>query len=207
MWCNAQGRVAADFPPASRCYGGAVAVIRSAGPGDIPDIATLAGRIWRACYPGIIPEGQIEHMLARQYDHAVLATELGQGVTWLVAEERTSPVGFASGRAAPDDPAAAWIDKCYVDPDRHARGIGGALLDALCDTLVARGARSLRLRVNRANRPAIDFYRSRGFLVERDDRLPIGGGWVMDDHIMRRDAGVPRGAPERPRPAPRSARV
>jgi len=39
-------------------------------------ISELAGVIWRACYPGIITNEQIDYMLARMYSLDVLRDEI-----------------------------------------------------------------------------------------------------------------------------------
>jgi hypothetical protein len=73
------------------------ATIVPAGEADLPALAELAGVIWRACYPGIISDEQIEFMLARMYDQATLGEELrSQGVHFyrLLADGRFA--GFAS---------------------------------------------------------------------------------------------------------------
>jgi hypothetical protein len=43
---------------------------------DLPAIATLAGVIWRAHYPGIISSEQIEYMLAKMYSLGTLREEI-----------------------------------------------------------------------------------------------------------------------------------
>src|SRR5439155_13935203 len=51
-------------------------LISPAGKEHLPEIAALAQIIWRAHYPGIISNEQIEYMLARMYDCSVMEAEL-----------------------------------------------------------------------------------------------------------------------------------
>jgi ribosomal protein S18 acetylase RimI-like enzyme len=60
-------------------------------------------------------------------------------------------------------------------------------LAQLRERLAGSGARTLELRVNRHNAAAIGFYRKNGFTAFADDCREIGGGYVMDDYLMRRD--------------------
>jgi ribosomal protein S18 acetylase RimI-like enzyme len=83
------------------------------------------------------------------------------------------------------------LHKCYLLPETQGRGLGSKALELLCALLVAVGASSVELRVNRHNRSAIGFYGKNGFLTYAEDCREIGGGFVMDDFLMRRDLGAP----------------
>ena len=50
--------------------------VRMATRNELPVLAALADRIWRAYYPGIISQGQIEYMLERGYAIPALEKEL-----------------------------------------------------------------------------------------------------------------------------------
>ena len=67
--------------------------IQPATPDDIPALRALARRIWHEYYPGIISREQIDYMLARMYDAAVIREELAQGVAWDLVRRQTVPVG------------------------------------------------------------------------------------------------------------------
>ncbi|MBU6402017.1 MAG: GNAT family N-acetyltransferase [Verrucomicrobia bacterium] len=77
------------------------AVIEPAGREDLPAIAALAGVVWRAYYPGIISEAQIDYMLARMYDRDVLRQELAAGIRYDRLLVRMELLGFASYGPAP----------------------------------------------------------------------------------------------------------
>jgi diamine N-acetyltransferase len=97
--------------------------------GDAEVISELAGRIWRAHYPGIISTEQIEYMLATMYSIKTLRQEMGgRGIRYnrLLAGEQF--VGFASYGSAEE---SRWADcncdtvklhKLYLHPDWHGRG-------------------------------------------------------------------------------------
>jgi GNAT superfamily N-acetyltransferase len=168
--------------------------IRPAGPGDLATITRLAHRIWWAHYPGIITPAQIEYMLARGYAddalRAVLARPLG-GMA--LADDGGEPVGFAVWHAA-DEPATLKLDKLYVLPERHGRGIGRALIDHVVAQARAAGCTEVVLNVNRNNTGSIRAYERCGFAIRAAGDFPIGGGFVMEDYIMSRRlaADVPR---------------
>jgi catechol 2,3-dioxygenase-like lactoylglutathione lyase family enzyme len=51
------------------------------------------------------------------------------------------------------------------------------------------GQHSLELNVNRFNK-ALAFYKDQGFQVVRDEKIDIGRGYFMDDHVLRKVLGT-----------------
>lgn len=70
------------------------------------------------------------------------------------------------------DPACFLLDGLCVRPDLRGRGIGTALLAAICDEGRARGYAAVRLDVVDTNDRARALYERRGFVRERS--TPIG---------------------------------
>lgn len=151
---------------------------------DIPAVQRLADVVWRAYYPGIIPQPQIDYMLARGYAPAVLAKLLRDaGAGLAIARERGDAVGFAAWHRA-DEPATAKLDKLYVLPARHGHGVGRALIGHVEAAARRDGAGTLILNVNKRNAGAIAAYRACGFAIREAVVIDIGGGFVMDDFVM-----------------------
>ena len=148
-------------------------------------LVALAGRVWRACYPGMISPEQIEYMLAQRYKPGLVRQLLARGDLWLAAREAGRLVGFAHGH--PLEAGDFKLDKLYVDPDLQRRGVGGRLVAELAARARHHGFTRLVLRVNRGNRQAIDAYLKHGFQVATLIVENFGGGFVMDDYVMVRD--------------------
>jgi len=91
-----------------------------------------------------------------------------------------------------DLPGYGYIDEetpelaIAVVPSRRGRGIGDALLEALCERALRDGYRALSLSVERENPALVSFYEERGFSV-----VDPGDG---DDYsvTMRRGLDTPR---------------
>jgi diamine N-acetyltransferase len=154
---------------------------------DLPAIATLAGIIWRAHYPGIISSGQIDYMLAKMYSLATLRQEIrAQSIRY----ERLLADGQLAGFAAygPTEEAAVFkLHKLYLDPKSHGRGLGSLLLQH-CEREVRKlCATRLMLTVNKRNSKAIAAYQRNGFVVMESVVVDIGGGFVMDDYVMAKN--------------------
>jgi diamine N-acetyltransferase len=152
--------------------------ILPAGPEHVGDIARLAGVIWRAHYPGIISQEQIEYMLAKMYDLEVLRREMSEGITYLRALEGNQMLGFASYGPVGTE---VKLHKLYVDPSHQRCGIGRALIEAVER---AAAGRTLMLTVNKRNQRAIAAYEKHGFVVRDSIVMDIGGGFAMDDYVM-----------------------
>ncbi|MCE2927047.1 MAG: GNAT family N-acetyltransferase [Rickettsiales bacterium] len=159
-------------------------VIRAMLLADIPAICDMAERIWRKHYvPEIVTAEQIEYMLPRIYDPALIKKSMTdrRQCFWLMLSGET-PIGYAA--AEPRGDGGVWfLDKLYVDMDKQRSGLGAMLLNAV---LLETKPSELTLRVNRKNHKAINFYFKHGFYIEGLDCLDIGGGFVMDDFLMRK---------------------
>lgn len=158
-------------------------VILPAGPEHLAAIAALAAVVWRAHYPGIISQAQIDYMLARMYALEVLRQELAEGIGYdriLVGNEL---LGFASYGPVRENEEMK-LHKLYVHPAWQRHGLGSRLLQHVEQTARQHGFRTLILGVNKANHKAIAAYRKNGFAVRESIVSDIGSGFVMDDYIM-----------------------
>ncbi|HSJ03022.1 MAG: GNAT family N-acetyltransferase [Verrucomicrobium sp.] len=155
---------------------------------DLPIVQALAHRIWRAVYPAIISTEQIDYMLEQMYSLPHLQEEmLTHGVRYrLISAGGNDAAGFLAWQSMADDESAC-LHKLYLLPELHGKGLGARALQFVMDEAKAAGAKKLRLRVNRENRGAIRAYLRQGFAFEEDLCTDIGGGFVMDDHVMVRE--------------------
>jgi ribosomal protein S18 acetylase RimI-like enzyme len=148
-------------------------------------VVALAGRVWRAHYPGIISPEQIEYMLEQRYRPVLVKQFIARGDVWLAARAGVDLVGFAHGH--PLTEGDYKLDKLYVETDLQRHGIGGSLLRAMAERAASMGYSRLALRVNRQNQQAIDAYLKHGFTVQTIYLEDIGGGHVMDDYVMTKE--------------------
>jgi len=158
--------------------------IAEATEADLGPVAELAGVIWRKHYPGIITDGQIDYMLALGYSHDALRrfiVEPGAGLLLAYVGEKL--VGFAA-YYRPEQSEELKLDKLYVRPDYHGRGVGRRLITRVEAAAVAQALPTLVLNVNKNNVQAIRAYETNGFAIREAVVVDIGGGYVMDDYVM-----------------------
>jgi len=168
--------------------------ISPAGADDIGLVQGLAQEIWHRHYPGIITVEQIDYMLERGYSREALLplvardgramAPAGRGIA--LARVAGIAVGFVAWCPAGEN-AAMKLEKLYVLPEHHGKGIGRALIEHVVERAHDAGCRSLTLNVNRSNTGSIRAYERCGFTIAASGDFPIGGGFVMEDFIMLRE--------------------
>lgn len=146
---------------------------------DIPALGELARKIWCKWYITIITQAQIDYMLGRSYSTESLEKQMAEGTLFSLAYVGEDLVGYAAMQTT--DGKQYFLDKFYVDTEKHKQGIGGKFLTYLEGIY---SPEIIRLRVNRRNFVAVNFYFKNGFVIEKVDDLTIGEGYSMDDFIM-----------------------
>lgn len=152
--------------------------------GALHEVAALARAIWQEHFPGIIGQAQVDYMLLQGYSLPAMRAEMAAGVRYTIARLQGRPIGYTAH--GPGDADALWLHKLYVAAEHRRRGLARTLLGDAQAHARQRGCGIIRLRVNRHNRVAVGFYRRVGFRIEAADVKDIGGGFVMDDYLMRR---------------------
>ena len=142
--------------------------IREATTQDIALIHALAWKVFPQTYEGILSREQTEYMMDIAED----------------ADEQS--VGYVSVR--PDGDGIYHLEKIYVLPEVQKHHVGSLLFRQVVDYVkgIDPQARAIELNVNRQN-PALGFYRRMGMRIDREGDFDIGGGFYMNDYIMRLD--------------------
>ncbi|MES1159914.1 MAG: GNAT family N-acetyltransferase [Bacteroidota bacterium] len=163
--------------------------IRFAEPDDINTIGWLAQQTWPETYGHILSMEQLQYTLNLFYNPLSLRRQMvEEKQQFLMVEQDDEPIGFASW-APMAEPGIYKLHKLYVLPGTQGRGLGKAMLHFIFEDI--RGARALRLNVNRYNK-ALQFYEKMGFVVIGEEDIDIGNNYWMNDYIMEK--AVPGGA-------------
>lgn len=143
---------------------------------DLPELSRLAHHIWREHYPKVIGLEQTEYMLKKWYNIESLTEQMREAgrQTMLVTHDEKM-VGYI--QYGPKDDAI-FIHKVYLMKEHRGSGLAKQLFDQI-------DYRPLELRVNKDNAGSIAFYKRYGFEIIDENILDIGGGYVMDDYVMR----------------------
>ncbi|MCG8601612.1 MAG: GNAT family N-acetyltransferase [Verrucomicrobiales bacterium] len=148
-------------------------------------IREAAERIWPSAYSSILDLRQIEYMLEMMYSEVAIGQDVTRGVHYRWIHCAGKNAGFAAfGPVEVNGPCE--LHKLYVEAPLQGKGVGKSAVEVLAEELRDSGARAIRLRVNRHNANALQFYRRVGFSVYAEDRLDIGNGFEMDDFLMEK---------------------
>ena len=134
-------------------------------------------------YGSILSPEQLAYMLERMYSAHALKDQFAKGHQFLVAEDGAAIIGFASCEPHYNGAIHTRLHKLYVLPTAQGTGAGRALLEAVEAAARVAGDHGIELNVNRFN-PSLQFYLRQGFRILRDEVIDIGGGYVMDDHVL-----------------------
>jgi GNAT superfamily N-acetyltransferase len=156
-------------------------IIRETTKDDINIIHELAHKTWPQTYSSILTASQLQYMLELIYSHAALQKQMDAGHKFLIVEENNEPIAFADYNHLKD--GIYKLQKIYVLPDQHGKGIGKLLLNHIIDLVRSEGATALLLNVNRNNK-AKQFYEHFGFTVISEEDIDIGEGYFMNDYVM-----------------------
>ena len=152
---------------------------------DILSIRNLARVTFPATYSSIISAKQIDFMMDMMYSETVLRRELEGGVTFLMLLADGTPAGFVSfGKQ--DDEGLFHLHKIYLLPEFQGLGYGSEMFLKAEQEMRAQGAKAFELNVNRHNK-ALDFYKKMGMSIDRSGDFDVGGGFYMNDYIMRKE--------------------
>jgi GNAT superfamily N-acetyltransferase len=118
------------------------------------------------------------------YDPDELRQEMTvRGMQYALVESAGMPAGYLAWEFVPND-RSIFLHKLYLKDELQGRGAGAASIRWLEQQAKDQGAGCIRLRVNRNNHRAIRAYLRAGFTFAHDLCSDIGGGFVMDDHVM-----------------------
>ncbi len=171
--------------------------IRKVAIDDIDIIQGLAEIAFRETYKSILSGEQIDYMMDWMYSKESLRSQMvdrenvffilsvdGTDAGYLSIERHKSPPSDLEGYIAFN------LQKLYILPDYQGFGCGLALLSFAEEQMRLWSGTASRtcyeLNVNRHN-SAVSFYQRLGLRIVREGDFAIGGGFYMNDFIMRKE--------------------
>jgi GNAT superfamily N-acetyltransferase len=153
---------------------------------DIIIVHQLAKTIWPDAFKDILKPDQIEYMLDWMYNINTLTDQVQTGHLFYMVTLDGIPKGFLGLEPNFPDAGTLRIHKIYVDTHVHGKGLGKALLEKAIEIGKELDATTINLNVNRFN-AAVDFYKSQGFKIVKEENIDIGREYLMEDYVMVKD--------------------
>ncbi len=155
--------------------------LKKAEHADAGAITALAEQIWRVHYPPIIGNAQVEYMLSHMHTPENVVEHMKSGQTFCFILDGDKTIGYTSWSKPAE--GELFIHKFYIDPALQGKGIGKKVFDEMLELNPA--TKTIRLTVNRMNYKSINFYYKVGFVIEEVKDFDIGGGYYMNDFVMK----------------------
>ena len=171
------------------------ATIRRATDDDAAALAVLAAATFPLACPPTLDDAAIADFIAANLDETSMRAYVAdpQRIVLVAADDVSGDLlGYTIvvlDSPPPTDADAsgvAELSKCYVRPDAQGSGLAVGLLVASLTAAGDRGARSMWLGTNVANRHARRFYERQGFTLAGRRQFVVGGD-PQDDVVMSRD--------------------
>ena len=155
--------------------------IKTADKTDVPLIQQLAYSIWTVVYKDILSKAKIEYMLSTMHSIPPLTKLMDDDHQFIIPYEDGIAKGYACYKI---HPGKVRIEKLYVLPDQHKKGIGNLMVEHIINK--AKGiVDTVELNVYRENK-AVGFYKRIGFEIVKEVDIPIGEGYFMNDYVMQK---------------------
>lgn len=151
---------------------------------EFAELELFAAEIWREHYPPIIGEAKVEYMLKTFQSATALEKQQREGIDFFWIQSARGRAGYLAIKHEPDS-VYLFVSKFYVHQAYRGKGYGSWAMSQLKDLTAERQLAGLELTVNRYNASAIAFYKREGLQHLRDQCIQIGGGFFMDDYVMR----------------------
>ena len=169
-----------------------MSVVRRAEAKDAASLAALAEHTFRAAFGAQNTRANMDAHCANAYGAAIQASEIAAPeVETFLCEDNLVLAGYAQlrwGAAPPCVPALkpAEIQRIYVDPHWHGKGVAHALMTQMFMVAERGGADQIWLGVWEKNPRATAFYRKFGFNQVGQHAFRLGED-VQNDWIFCRD--------------------
>lgn len=151
---------------------------------ELPIVKDLAYKIWPISYQDILLKDQMDYMLNWMYSIEKLEQDFQAGHVFFCISENGVDLGFLEAQIHHPEKGSMKIQKIYVLPEFHGKGIGFKLLNEAKSLANSQNLKSIFLQVNR-NNEAVNFYLRNGFKIIDEQDFDIGKGFYMNDFIMQ----------------------
>jgi GNAT superfamily N-acetyltransferase len=150
---------------------------------DFETIRSIAHTTWPVTYGEILSKEQLDYMLDKMYSDATLLENLNKGHHFILINDDSVCLGFASFEHRYLNEKCTRLHKIYLLPETQGKGMGKMLLEQIMALAKENQSEIISLNVNRFNK-AYAFYKKMGFEVVAEEDLAIGNGYLMEDYKM-----------------------
>lgn len=158
---------------------------KTASTADVATIREIAFKTWPNTYGEILSKEQLDYMLGKFYEPALLEESILNGHVFTMAYEDDFCLGYAGYQHNYLDKNVTRLNKLYLLPESQGKGMGKMLIDTVEAAAKDNGSDIVTLNVNRFNKAA-SFYKKMGFEIVAEADIELDFGYLMEDFIMEK---------------------
>ncbi len=148
------------------------------------DLKELATRISLEHFAPITGTGQVYYMMDKFLSPEVVMREIAENYEFAFVLYDGKRAGYYSIAFEGD---ALFLSKLYTDKAFRGMGLGHAMFERIKEKAKKAGCKYIYLTVNKHNSSSVAIYKKWNFYISDCAETDIGGGYIMDDYIMRYD--------------------
>ena len=148
------------------------------------DLKELATKISLEHFAPITGTGQVYYMMDKFLDPDTILHEIGENYEFAFILYNGKRAGYYS---IAYEGEALFLSKLYVEKSFRGLGLGHAMFERIAGKAKKAGCKYIYLTVNKQNLSSVAIYKKWNFYIHECAETDIGGGYVMDDYIMRRE--------------------
>ena len=146
-------------------------------------VESLAQEIWNEHYIPIIGENQVKYMLENFQSREAVSLQIKEGFLYYLISHNDSYAGYFSVILRDTD---LFLSKIYIKAENRGKGIGKKVFQFAEKIALDNKLTEILLTANKNNLNSIKSYEKSGFVVVDSVVQDIGGGFFMDDYLMKK---------------------
>jgi len=150
---------------------------------QIKIVESLAGEIWQEHYIPIIGKNQVKYMLENFQSKEAIYSHIKEGFLYYLIRYKDTYAGYFSFILRENN---LFLSKIYIKADNRRKGFGKKVFQFIENIALDNKLAEIILTVNKNNLNSIKTYEKIGFVVTESIVQDIGGGFFMDDYLMKK---------------------
>ncbi|AIZ56340.1 acetyltransferase (GNAT) family protein [Candidatus Methanoplasma termitum] len=155
--------------------------MRFCGVEEAKELADMAADIWMDYYTGFLDSEMIEYIVKMVQSESAIKQQIEDGYLYSYIMDGNDKAGYFC--VVPED-KSLFMSKLYLSKDFRGKGLGSKAIDDILGLGKMMKKEKVYLRANKDNKPSIEFYKRKGFVITEDIIEDIGNGFFLDDYKM-----------------------
>ena len=150
---------------------------------QVREIADLAKVIWNEHFTPIIGKDQVDYMVEKFQSYPALKEQISEEYEYYQIFSSGEFCGYTGIHPGEDN--RLFLSKLYLKKESRGHHLATGAFSFLKEICRERGYSAIWLTCNKHNDNSLGVYRHFGFEIIDTQEADIGGGFIMDDYIMK----------------------